>query len=218
VNRLAALLALTLAACFNPTFDNPTCGPNGECPSGTTCEQTICREMTDEIDAPPGTDATDAAIDTPIDAPSDGVIDGPPIDGTPQCAAGDLQSPDEPTRCFRKLPNQRPWQGARSDCQALGGDLTDIRSGQENMLVRNLASSENQGVWLGGTDQMIEMEWRWVNTNMAIMGGAFIAWGPGEPNGALGVEDCMRMDMIGEWFDSDCNATTRRAICVVPPL
>src|SRR5690242_3519879 len=71
--RFAAALSLVLAACFSPTFNNPTCGPNGECPSGTTCMNGVC--MTgggdddddaavdpDAIDAPPDLDAVDAPM------------------------------------------------------------------------------------------------------------------------------------------------------------
>jgi hypothetical protein len=62
------------AACFNPTYDNPACGPNGECPSGFTCEQDVCRSGGTDIDAPsePGDDATDAPSE-PTDAPTDGI-------------------------------------------------------------------------------------------------------------------------------------------------
>lgn len=101
MRNLAAVAALALAACFNPTFNNPACGPNGECPSGTTCVQNVCREMGSDIDAPvdtPNQDpdaspdsavdaATDAAFDAAIDAAIDAATDGTPTDGTPIDAA-----------------------------------------------------------------------------------------------------------------------------------
>jgi hypothetical protein len=82
-----AVAVAVLAGCFNPTFNNPACGPQGECPAGHTCVQGVCRTQADPIDAPPS-DGVD-----PIDgAPSDGVDpidgppgDGPPGDGTPGC-------------------------------------------------------------------------------------------------------------------------------------
>lgn len=57
--RLAALLAVPLAgACFNPTYNNPTCGPGGACPDGFTCVGTVCeRDGGDDIDAGPAPDA-----------------------------------------------------------------------------------------------------------------------------------------------------------------
>jgi hypothetical protein len=63
---------LALVACFNPQFDNPTCGPAGECPANHTCVQGVCRAMELEIDAASGDDgnpgdgagSTDAADNT----------------------------------------------------------------------------------------------------------------------------------------------------------
>lgn len=94
MNRAAALAAITLmaasAGCFNPTFDNPACGPNGECPSGFTCEQNVCRSGGTDIDAPPGgDDATDAPTDAPIDGVSGAcvaeLVCPPPGAGTTIC-------------------------------------------------------------------------------------------------------------------------------------
>jgi hypothetical protein len=223
VNRGVAVGALAftafLGACFNPTFDNPTCGPNGECPSGMSCEQTVCREIAGDVDAPGGGgDAIDSATDSGIDAPTDAFNDGAPNDGVVQCQAGDMPSPSDPSRCFRKLLTSQPWGGSRNNCQSLGGDLADIRNGQENQIAMNFAGGEaGLGVWIAGTDQAIEMEWRWVNTNMLVNSGPFIGWASGEPNGG-GVDDCMRVDQQGNWYDTDCNTQPRRAICLMPAI
>ena len=73
MNRVASFALVFVAACFNPTFHNPTCGPNGECPSGTSCVDGICR-------APGSTD--DAAVE---DAGDDALaIDAMP-DAAPTC-------------------------------------------------------------------------------------------------------------------------------------
>jgi hypothetical protein len=82
---LASVVALT--ACFNPTFNNPTCGPGGECPDGMTCAaDNICRVGGDGVDGAIDS-PIDSDVDSPIDAPSDGIvdspIDGPPVDGPP---------------------------------------------------------------------------------------------------------------------------------------
>ncbi len=78
---LVALAASALAACFNPTFNDPMCGPSGECPSGTSCVQGVCRAGGGDIDASidsPIQDIDAPSIDAPsIDAPS---IDAPSID------------------------------------------------------------------------------------------------------------------------------------------
>lgn len=94
MTRTIVLAALALGACFDPTFDNPTCGPNGECPSGTSCSpvDNICREdvtgIDGAIDSP-----TDSAIDASIDSGVDSAIDGTQVDSAidssgPVCGDG----------------------------------------------------------------------------------------------------------------------------------
>jgi hypothetical protein len=209
VKRWLALGAITFAACFNPQFDSPTCGPNGECPSGFTCEQTVCRELVTDIDAPMLGDATDGPIDSPIDAPSDGVTDAPPNDGVLQCLAGEIQSPFDPHRCFVKTPALQPWPGAQNTCVTMGGELADILNTAENQAIQPFYQGENQGVWLGGSDQQLEMNWMWLNGAPF----SFQMWGVGEPNDQPIPADCLRISSTGEWFDSNCN-DTHRAVCV----
>jgi hypothetical protein len=72
--RFAAGLCLLLAACFNPTFNNPTCGPNGECPSGTTCMNGVCVGGGGDDDG----DGGGGDIDTPD--PDLDATDAPPTD------------------------------------------------------------------------------------------------------------------------------------------
>lgn len=63
------MLAL-VGACFNPRYQDPTCGPGGACPSGLTCIEGVCRvgggsgiddAATDGDDTDSG--LTDAAVD-----------------------------------------------------------------------------------------------------------------------------------------------------------
>ena len=43
---------LLVPACFHPSYDHPACGPNGECPSGWTCNaQLICDHDSSASDA-----------------------------------------------------------------------------------------------------------------------------------------------------------------------
>lgn len=100
MTRVVALYALLIAACFNPTFDNPACGPSGECPSGTNCSpvDNICRENVTGIDGSIDSaidSAMDAAMDAAIDAPSDGANDGAQVDSAidssgPVCGDGTI--------------------------------------------------------------------------------------------------------------------------------
>jgi hypothetical protein len=47
---IAILVVLAGAACFNPTFRDPACGPGGECPAGWACVAGLCTQN------PPGVD------------------------------------------------------------------------------------------------------------------------------------------------------------------
>ena len=62
--RCAGWLFVLVPACFHPSYDHPTCGPNGECPSGLTCSpQRVCEgEGASDSGTPDVTDGTpDAA-------------------------------------------------------------------------------------------------------------------------------------------------------------
>src|SRR5262249_35417834 len=63
--RHAIWIFAFVPACFHPSYDHPTCGPNGECPSGLTCSaQLVCE--------PDKSATNDARIDAsdlpPVDA------------------------------------------------------------------------------------------------------------------------------------------------------
>jgi cysteine-rich repeat protein len=96
---LTSTTIVIVGACFNPTYDNPQCGPAGECPADLTCVQGVCVSGGGEVDA--ATDASaDASTDGPTDAPTDGPpidapIDGPGVDApTPVCGDGTRTSPE----------------------------------------------------------------------------------------------------------------------------
>jgi hypothetical protein len=52
--RLVATAALLLAACFNPAYHDPRCGPYGECPNGLACVAGTCLSPTPMDDAATG--------------------------------------------------------------------------------------------------------------------------------------------------------------------
>jgi len=76
---LGVLPALLLAACFDPSFNNPTCGPAGECPEGYDCMAGVCRlPVVIEPDADPN--APDASlIDADPNAPDARILVDAPI-------------------------------------------------------------------------------------------------------------------------------------------
>jgi hypothetical protein len=123
-------VVLLLPACFHPTFDQPLCGPHGECPSGLTCSVQGSCEL-------PGL-GRDAAIDAPDamsgDAPTgNGFCYGP--SGWQVCldasASGsvplqgllDTDKSDASDPCLKNLPAS--WTATQpAACIIVGGTVT----------------------------------------------------------------------------------------------
>ena len=121
-----ALLAVLLAACFNPKFkDGETCGANGECPPGQSCGTDLkCHAGgpgtfdAPDIDAPPG--SADAMVDA---TPPDARVDAMPVGCT-----GDQDCATPPDKCWN--PNgtcdltQHKCLFTSVDCSGLNSDCT----------------------------------------------------------------------------------------------
>ena len=106
-------------------------------------------------------------------------------------------------KLFRLFANGRSWHESKSRCEDMGGRLVQVRSREENEFVTKLAKDANlDGVWIGGTDQANEGQWKWVDgspltyTNWSRVGN--------QPNNKNGVEHYL-MIMIaldtGQWCD-----------------
>lgn len=62
--RRAVVLVALATGCFHPSYDHPTCGQNGECPSGLTCGATnICEGGGGGDDARTDASEPDAEVD-----------------------------------------------------------------------------------------------------------------------------------------------------------
>ncbi|KAF4071630.1 hypothetical protein AMELA_G00275540 [Ameiurus melas] len=69
--------------------------------------------------------------------------------------------------------------------------------------ISKILSSRN--AWIGLNDRAREGEWKWVDGTPLNTG----FWGKGEPNSAVGDEDCVvtreKTDPFGYWADYPCN-------------
>ncbi len=100
------------------------------------------------------------------------------------------------------------WQeafAAANTASYLGmqGYLATITSAGENTFVSSLAGKE---AWLGGSDEAVEGEWRWMNGPEAGQLFTFTSWytAGGEPNNLGGVEDFVHTNHAGQagmWND-----------------
>lgn len=54
------------------------------------------------------------------------------------------------------------WHEAKLICENLGGHLATVTSNQENNFIYGLVQNAGVQSWLGGTDEEIEGEWKWI--------------------------------------------------------
>ena len=114
---------------------------------------------------------------------------------------------------------------AYTKCQGLGMSMVSVESKEENAFVvgKQLSSS-----WLGGTDQLVESEWRWTSSGALFWNGApkgtlptdgkldgvFANFIVGQPNntGDNVPENCLVITASG-WNDLACGLADFRATC-----
>jgi len=57
------------------------------------------------------------------------------------------------------------WQEAKEYCESLGGHLVTITSKEEQNFIENLLDNGSKWFyWLGGTDEKVEGDWKWVTS------------------------------------------------------
>jgi hypothetical protein len=214
-----ALIALvgacaSLGACaFEVSYDGSryACTQPSECPEGFTCGASgFCGPMTGELPPDAALPPPDAPVAPPPDAPvapPDAALPPPPDANV--CEGGVSQTQDPETgHCYALFTSATTWAGARTACQAWGGDLAKLTSAPEAALASSLVTGNVIDAWLGGTDAQQEMTWRWFDGTLVT----FANWRMGEPNdggGQSGPEDCMiiELDMGGTWDDRPCGST-----------
>lgn len=103
--------------------------------------------------------------------------------------------------CYRAVLVSRPWNAARADCRANGGDLVVIDDGSEDAFVGGLVEGN---VWLGASDQASQDQFEWVDGSGVV----FANWAPGQPD-AFPEPDCVqKREEQGEpWYDQPCSSS-----------
>ncbi|XP_033733674.1 perlucin-like [Pecten maximus] len=104
------------------------------------------------------------------------------------------------------------WAESLTYCELFESKLAVIETEREQTFIEGLLSREwhtgaSDGVWVDGTDLLIEGEWVWADDGTPINTQGYNKWFPGEPNslGRRG-EDCM--DLLHHekynWNDNSC--------------
>ena len=121
---------------------------------------------------------------TAVESPDRTLVDKPPV--LPAAAVFRGHS----YKFFREVMS---WHEAKRRCEGMGGHLATIEDSAENEFIGDLAKQSlpeignRDGVWLGGTDELREGRWVWIDgTEMR-----FQRWGAGQPNNKPNAEHYM---------------------------
>lgn len=102
---------------------------------------------------------------------------------------------------YQVLPGATGWHAARDACKAKGAHLVTIATAEESAFVYESFGKSN-GVWLGGSDEETEGDFRWITGEPMT----YRAFADGEPNDSGGKEDFLQ---LGDWETPDKQAWSR---------
>ena len=117
---------------------------------------------------------------------------------------------------YRVVDTPTTWNAARADCHDDGPTthLVVLSGDDERIAVRALRATGDE--WLGVSDRVNTGVWRWV-TNEDTHGyppNSGKPWKPGKPDdGDGGTQDCVEMQMNGDWDDKRCDSDTNAYVC-----
>lgn len=104
---------------------------------------------------------------------------------------------------------QMSWLSALKFCERRGGHLAVVNSAEENEVLYQLAKPYTTYAWLGGTDDVKEGNWYWINSEDFTLSDK---WNSGEPNNDGNGEHCLELmtsdNHPGQWNDIS-NESTR---------
>ncbi|XP_071138098.1 C-type lectin domain family 17, member A-like [Mytilus edulis] len=107
---------------------------------------------------------------------------------------------------FSKTP--KTWVDAETSCRHMHSYLATDDNPKKHEFIKEILNILTvwgaPHFWLGGTDYVIEGQWRWVETGVSMTG--FSIWGVGYPQGGLG-QSCLSTYFNGTelfWQDLSC--------------
>jgi Lectin C-type domain len=121
---------------------------------------------------------------------------------------------------YQYVTDPKTFADAKADAQARGGYLATVTSPQENDVLRKLMMDtgiSGGGGWLGGSDETVEGEWRWIDgpetgvqfwqgqseqSGGYATNGYYSNWKWGEPNDINIGENYLVMYDSGQWNDT----------------
>jgi serine/threonine protein kinase len=87
---------------------------------------------------------------------------------------------------YQFIPGALTWKEAKVKAESMGGHLATITTKEENewllLTFRKLLTTPNRNIWLGASEEMAGLGWKWVTGEPFTP----LGWFPGEPNGMRG--------------------------------
>jgi lectin-like protein len=155
----------------------------------------------------------DVPIDLPDDVPArlDASIDAPQPSAL--CPASYGMIGTQPTK-YRFIPQALTWPAAQALCAA---EQVPNSTRYTHLVVitpdserSQLNALHNVRTWIGVSDRVTELAYRWV-TDEIILGtnppAAGSPWASGEPKHARPTDDCVEMNVTADYAETDCGVT-----------
>jgi hypothetical protein len=117
---------------------------------------------------------------------------------------GLIQNPDN-GHWYQRFDNIMTWHEAKAHCENIGGHLATITSQDENDFVYANLVIPTDDYWLGGTDEVVEGDWRWITGETWD----YTNWALGQPDDAHGGQDYLLFWSMfpNSWDDAGCPGT-----------
>jgi len=119
---------------------------------------------------------------------------------------------------YRLYSKPTTWKQAKEFCENANGCLASIKTPKENdFFVEILKKTTLPSAWVGGTDEMQEGTWYWLDDPLQTPM-TYTNWAPGEPNQTGGNEDYMCIYNNGTWNDYNDSHKLNGFICSFEPF
>jgi hypothetical protein len=117
---------------------------------------------------------------------------------------------------YHRCPALMTWQAARAACQQRYADLLVLEQLDEHdLLLQQLDVPGGLRWWIGLHDLDLEGAHTWVDG--APLAQSTANWDVGQPDNYNGNEDCVELQVEGEWNDLRCDIK-RGFVCEGPPV
>ncbi|KAL4220960.1 C-type mannose receptor 2 [Mactra antiquata] len=135
------------------------------------------------------------------------------VEGQVSCTRGFQEYLDA---CYHLSTEKETWAGAEEICRMHGAYLIEINSVDEHYLVSNMSVKNDEYIWIGLQDLLIDGEYEWSHSTSLLNGPGY--WGQGEPDQTHGKNCVYYYTEFGEgrWSDTYCT-NTRYYICEKDP-